>query len=174
MFPIFHIAIPLAIFEVPYIKQNYKFNRFALISGALFPDIIDKSLLILRLSSGRGISHTLLFISLISVLMFILSKKNTALSVPFFSGNLIHLILDLPYVPLLYPFVQYNFSMMENPIEGWLYSLLHNPLVYGTEIAGIGILFFIMVSNKLYSSEDIVAYLGTNKIDLEPSREKDN
>ncbi|MFO8018026.1 MAG: metal-dependent hydrolase [Promethearchaeia archaeon] len=163
MFPLFHIAVPLVLFELPPIKRRLKVNRFALILGAFLPDIIDKFLLLLKISSGRGISHTLLFVGIVSLIAFFISKKNLAISIPFLSGNIIHLILDLPYVPLFYPFIPYDFSMVENPIGGWFYSLLHNPLIYGTELAGLGILIFIMVSNKLYSFNHIITYLKTQE-----------
>ncbi len=41
MFLLFHIALPLLIFEIPYIKDNFKINRLALIIGAVISDLID-------------------------------------------------------------------------------------------------------------------------------------
>lgn len=163
MFPLFHIAIPLILFEIPLIKKKVKINRFSLIIGALFPDIIDKSFLFLKISSGRGISHTLLFVLIISLTIYLISKRNSAISIPFFVGNFVHLLLDLPYIPLFYPFISYDFSMLENPINEWLYSLFHNPLVYGTELTGLAILILIIAVNKLYSFEEIFGYLKAHE-----------
>jgi len=167
MFPIFHVAVPLIIFELPLIKKKFEFNRFALIIGSLLPDIIDKILLFLNLGSGRGISHTILFVLISSIVLHFITKGRKAISIPFFVGLVIHLILDLPKVPLFYPFIMYDFSMIEDPFGVWLYTLFHNPVVYLTEITGVLIFIFILISNKLYSRKDITDYLKRN-INLEP------
>jgi hypothetical protein len=93
-----------------------------------------------------------------------ITKGNKSISVPFFIGMVIHLILDLPYVPLFYPFIMYDFLMIDDPIGLWLYTLFHNPVVYLTEIAGILILFFILINNKLYSIKEITNYLKSNDL----------
>ena len=103
MFPIFHIAVPLILLEIPYIKNRYKFNRIALVIGALLPDIIDKTLMLFKLSSGRGISHTLLFVVVSFIIVHLLVKRNYFISFPFLIGTLSHLILDLPEIPLFFP-----------------------------------------------------------------------
>ncbi|TXT61863.1 MAG: membrane protein of unknown function [Promethearchaeota archaeon] len=105
MFLIFHVAIPLLIFEIPYLKKHFKINRFCLALGAILPDIIDKLLLILfRLGDGRYIGHTLIFpciclIGLLSMneLVFRLKKnqsndlqKTYIIPVSIFIGIFIH------------------------------------------------------------------------------------
>jgi len=80
---------------------------------------------------------------------------------------IIHLILDLPEVPLFYPFVMYDFIMIDDPIGLWLYTLFNNPVVYLTEITGVLIFIFIVINNKLYSIKEITNYLKSN-INLEP------
>jgi len=167
MFPIFHVAVPLIIFELPLIKKKFEFNRFALIIGSLLPDIIDKFLLFLNLSSGRGISHTILFVLISSIILHFITKGRKSISIPFFVGMVVHLILDLPEVPLFYPFIMYEFIMIEDPFGLWLYTLFNNPVVYLTEIIGILIFIFILINNKLYSRKEITNYLKRN-INLEP------
>lgn len=162
MFPIFHIAIPLVLFEVPQIKQKMKVNRFSLIIGALLPDIVDKSWLLLGLSSGRGFSHTLIFLMASFLGLFAITKGNKPVSYSFLIGTLSHILLDLPYVPLFYPFVLYEFPILEDPIPYWLNVLFTNPIVFITEIIGIGILLFIVVNNRLFSIKEIINYLKTN------------
>ena len=159
MFPIFHIAIPLIILELPYIKGKYKFNRIALLIGALLPDIIDKSFMFLKLSSGRGVSHTLLFVLVSVIIIHLLVKKNYLISVPFLIGVVSHLILDLPEVPLFFPFIMHDFIYIDDPLSGWFYSLFHDPIVLTTEILGAGILIFILVRNQLYSRKRIINFL---------------
>lgn len=165
MFPIFHIAVPLILLEIPYIKNRYRFNRIALIIGALLPDIIDKSLMFLNISSGRGISHTLLFVIASFVIVHLFTKRNYLISFPFLIGTLSHLILDLPEVPLFFPFIMYEFIYIDDPLSGWLYSLFHDPMVFFTEISGIIILIFILVSNKLYNLKRLWIYLQNKNRD---------
>ena len=162
MFPLFHIAFPLLIFEMPQIKKKYRVNRLALIIGSILPDIIDKSFLFLQISSGRGYSHTLLFVLLFSAFIFLISKRNKALSLSLLIGLVFHLILDLPYVPIFYPFIPYDFSMVHDPLPLWIHTLMTDPKVYLTEIIGGFILGFIIINNKLYSIEEITNYLKTD------------
>ena len=169
MFPIFHVAVPLILFELPLIKKRFEFNRFALIVGSLLPDIIDKSLLFLNLGSGRGISHTILFVLISSIILHFVTKGRKSISIPFLVGMGIHLILDLPEVPLFYPFIMYEFIIIEDPLGLWLHTLFNNPVVYLTEIAGILIFIFVLINNKLYSWKEIMNYLKRN-INLEPQK----
>ncbi|TES95143.1 MAG: metal-dependent hydrolase [Promethearchaeota archaeon] len=162
IFLIFHVAIPLIIFELPLIKKRFKFNRLALIIGSLFPDIIDKSMLFLNLGSGRGISHTILFILLSFTVLHMAAKRKSFISLPFLIGMVTHLILDLPEVPLFFPFIEYDFLMIEDPLSYWFYKLFNDPLVYLTEIGGILILLLILVGNKLSSVKDIWDYINRN------------
>ena len=167
MFPIFHVAIPLILFELPLVKKRFEFNRFALIIGSLFPDIIDKFLLFLNMGSVRGISHTILFILISFVILHFITKGRKSISIPFLGGMVVHLILDLPEVPLFYPFIMYDFILIDDPIGLWLHTLFNNPVVYLTEITGILIFIFIVINNKLYSIKEITNYLKSN-INLEP------
>ncbi len=161
-FPIFHVAFPLLIFELPLIKRKYEFNRFALIVGSLLPDIVDKPLLFMNLGSGRGISHTILFILISFMILHLIVKKKMNISVPFLLGMAFHLLLDLPEVPLFYPFIEYEYILIEDPFELWLNNLFNNPIVYLTEIAGFLILIFILINNRLFNSKDIINFLKRN------------
>ncbi|MFX1573619.1 MAG: metal-dependent hydrolase [Promethearchaeota archaeon] len=153
------MALPLLITEIPQIKR-FRINRFALIIGSLLPDIIDKPILLLGLGNGRFFSHNLLFIITSFLIVFFLSKRNLEISIPFLVGTSIHLILDLPYVPLFYPFISYEFIVVEEPVLYWFNTLFTNPIVLSTEIIGIAILIFILIHNKLYHVEDIKKYLN--------------
>ena len=119
-------------------------------------------MLFLKLGSGRGISHTILFIMLCFIILHIATKGKSFISLPFLIGMLFHLLLDLPEVPLFYPFIMYDFSILEDPFGYWLYKLFNDPLVYLTEIGGILILLFILVGNKLFSVREIWDYLNRN------------
>ena len=77
-----------------------------------------------------------------------------------FIGCIFHLLLDLPYVPLFYPFIPYDFTITEEPIAHWWESLLTNPIIITTELIGLGIIVFIIVNNKLYHYPEIFEYFG--------------
>ncbi|MFX1394178.1 MAG: metal-dependent hydrolase [Promethearchaeota archaeon] len=156
------MAVPLVFFEIPQIKKRYRVNRFALIIGSMFPDIVDKTLLFLKLSNGRAYFHSLLVVFICFGILFLLSKGNKAISVPFLIGMLFHLLLDLPNIPLFYPFITYDFTYCEDPLPHWIYAMRTNPFVQATEIIGFSLVIFIVINNKLYRFKDMVDYLRTN------------
>ncbi|MFX0057498.1 MAG: metal-dependent hydrolase [Candidatus Hodarchaeota archaeon] len=142
-----------------FIKNNFEFNRFSLIIGALISDLIDKILLFLGLSSGRSISHSILFTVLSFLVIYAISKGNKAISISFLIGIISHLLLDLPEVPFFYPFIQYDYEILEEPFWYWLTNFFSNPIVFTTEILGIAILVFIFFKNKLYNLKAISNFL---------------
>ena len=125
----------------------------------MLPDLIDKPLLLLGLSSGRHLSHNLLFIFIFFLILFISSKKNLEISLSLLIGMVFHLILDLPEVPLFYPFVSYNFGILEEPIFYWITKFFTDPVVFLTEITGILILLYIFITHKLYYRSKLMKYL---------------
>jgi membrane-bound metal-dependent hydrolase YbcI (DUF457 family) len=164
MFLLFHVAVPLLVFEIPRIKSYFNFNRLALIIGALLPDLIDKPILLLSLGSGRGYSHSLLFVGILYLTVFLITKKKTLIAKSLAIGVLFHLLLDMPEVPLFAPFIQYNFEIIKDPILYWINKLLFDPLVQSTEIIGLSGLIFILIHNKLYKFKKIFHYLIQNNI----------
>ena len=120
----------------------------------------------LNLGSGRGFSHTLLFVIISSLVVYLITRRNFTISFPFFIGNMFHLILDLPEIPIFFPFIQYDFIYIEDPLGGWLYSLFNDPVILITEITGTLILIFIVIHNRLYSGKKIINYLQNNTIEL--------
>jgi len=127
----------------------------------MFPDIVDKTLLILKMSNGRSYFHSLLFVFLSFLVLFLLSKGNKRISLSFLIGMLFHLFLDFPEVPLFYPFISYDFAYTDDPIPHWTRTLLTSPIVQVTEIIGLGILIFITAKYRLYKSRELVRYLKT-------------
>ena len=80
---------------------------------------------------------------------------------------MLHLILDLPNIPLFYPFIAYDFSYQGDP--NWFLTLMTNPIVQITEIIGASIILMIIIMNKLYSRLAIKEFLIPiqNKINLQ-------
>ncbi len=130
----------------------------------MLPDIIDKTILFLGLGSGRYIFHSLLFVFLSFLILFIVTKGNKEVSFPFLIGMLFHLLLDLPGIPLFYPFIEYEFIVTDDPIPLWVNTLLTDPIVQITEFIGGVCLIFIIFHNKLYKSEDFIKYLKTSPL----------
>ena len=164
MFLLFHIAVPLLLFEIPKIKEKVNFNRLALIIGALLPDLIDKPILLLSLGSGRGFSHSLLFFGIVYIIMILIFKKKKFIANSLAIGILFHLVLDLPDVPLFAPFIYYDYEIIEDPILYWINKLMGDPVVQITEIFGFVGLLFILFYNKLFNFKMIIDYLLQNNI----------
>jgi len=117
---------------------------FAVLTGALIPDVIDKTLLLLGLiNTGRFIGHTLFIGILISLVVYIIFRKKL-LSISILSGYMLHLLEDATkFVPWFYPFVNYDFSA---------YSLgpVFTPFNIVSEIVGIVMLIYIIRTNSRF------------------------
>ncbi|MFX0070845.1 MAG: metal-dependent hydrolase, partial [Candidatus Hermodarchaeota archaeon] len=149
---------------MPQIRSKYRVNRVSLIIGSIFPDLLDKTFLFLQIANGRGYFHTFLFTFVSFLALFLLSKGNKVVSLSFLVGMLFHLILDLPDIPLFYPFVSYNFSYTEPRLFQWIHTLLTNPVVQITEVIGLTLLIIIVKNNKLLNLDNLINYLKTSTI----------
>jgi hypothetical protein len=175
MFPLFHLGIPLGIFEIPYIQRKFKVNRFSLLIGAIIPDIIDKLLYFIGVGSGRFIGHTLLFLIGSTLIVFLISQlfryKTSSHSnrmiytipISYFIGVLIHLTLDLPNVPFLYPFIPITTIPEGDKLALWLTRYFTNPLYISTELAGASLILFVIYNNKLYHLKQMWDFLILTK-----------
>ncbi len=150
-------------FEIPQIKKKYDFNRLSLVVGSLLADIVDKSLLFMGIGSGRGISHTLLFVLVSFIIVHLAVRGKKSISIPFLIGLLFHLVLDLPEVPLFYPFIDYDFIYIDDPFGLWLYVLFNEPIVSISEGIGLVVLIFIIIQNRLFNIKNIITYLKFNQ-----------
>jgi hypothetical protein len=171
MFLLFHMAIPLGIvvlLKLYYQGTQKKPNNFLdillnsqiliLIIGSLLPDLIDKPMVLIFMENGRGWGHSLLIMGIgFIVLHFIFHNKN--IEVAFIFGFLSHLLLDIPYVPWFYPFLQYNFDFGEDLLAGWFYKLFHDPVVMITESIGLAVLVSVSIKYKLYRFRNLKQFL---------------
>lgn len=141
MFLLFHILIPFIIVE-GYSRAFHKsYHRIYLIIGSLIADF-DKILSVLHISSGRGFCHTILFNIIFIVSAFLISRKDKKKYLPFAFGCIVHLILDLPNIPLFWPFFSSQYNMLThtnyNLFEyiGYFIDLMLKPKVLITETIG--------------------------------------
>jgi hypothetical protein len=141
MLLIFHFLIPFLICKgLLYIKKDLEIDFMYLFVGSLLADFIDKPLSILGISNGRGIAHTLLFTFTIFSLIFAYTQETSKI-LPFLFGQILHLLMDLPMVPLFYPFIKYEWSIISFPLSISSQSLIH---------CQIGHYISLIFSNSLY------------------------
>ena len=93
-----------------------------------------------------------------------ISQRNKELSLSLFIGLVFHLLLDLPGIPIFYPFIPYDFSMVHDPLPLWIHTLMTDPIVQATEIIGAAFLIFIIINNRLYKFENFIKYLKTSPL----------
>ncbi|QEE15479.1 metal-dependent hydrolase [Promethearchaeum syntrophicum] len=163
MFPLFHIFLPLLVFELILSNKNFKMektSRFWIILGSLLPDLIDKPIsLITKMMSGRGIAHTPIFLFSLSILIYFLTQnKWISLSIGF--GMVFHLILDIPDLPWFWPFNP--LEPYSPPFDSWIDTLLHNPLIISTEIISLVGLSWILISNKILFNGKLINLANAN------------
>lgn len=140
--PIVHVCIPLAIAYV------FRLNIAVTVFCALLPDLIDKPLSAqLGIIGGRYIAHTLLFVAA-TAFAFSIWKRSYGLSA--IVGGVSHLLLDWTGpLPLLYPFLHYDFQRgTSSPFE--YLGKYSNFYFTARELAvGIGALLIAILISKL-------------------------
>jgi hypothetical protein len=152
---------------IGYLLDKYKFidphleekayNRNAywifLLSGSMFPDIIDKSVGSLIFSTGRWLGHTLLFILVASIIIGLFFRDNgrgKVFGLYFFIGNVMHLVLDQPSLGIGIPlFPLFPDPFLSSEWNSFLFGFT-DPFVWLTE--AIGLLILVLLS-YLYNLE---------------------
>lgn len=110
------------------------FSIFAILFGAMGPDLIDKILILPFTGFGRHIGHSLLFNLLISIAVFLVFRKRKRFYLGFILGWQMHILLDVGgFIPWFYPFIQYDFQ----PRIQTFWEMLSQPSVYINEIIGL-------------------------------------
>lgn len=157
MYLFFHEAITLISVELPWVKKKYAFNRLLLMIGAMFSDALDKGLvMIISNYPSRAYGHSPLFLlALVGIIYFISPNRAWANSIGLGLG--IHLLLDIPYLPYFYPFLEYGFGTHENLVGDIWFILTHNPLILGTEICGVMIIVGIVLKYRLILNWERIA-----------------
>jgi hypothetical protein len=149
MFILFHIFTPLIIFDHPKIIDRFSVNRLCLILGSLLPDLIDKPLNLLGIFNGRSFFHApILWLTIWGIGILFLHKKDIVNGMGI--GTIIHLALDLPLIPFLWPIIQYDFSFIENYMNNWLWTIIHDPIIIITEILSLIGLIYLIIKHRLF------------------------
>jgi hypothetical protein len=117
MGPLGHLGIPLPVAHL--LKLNLAVTGLC----ALLPDLVDKPLYLMSVTScSRYAAHTIMFVLLVAV-AFSLEGRLLGLSALF--GGMLHLVLDSgTFVPWFYPFVRYDFPESDVGVSEYLHRLL--------------------------------------------------
>ncbi len=118
----------------------------------------------LGIGSGRGISHTLVFVAIFYISILVIFRGKTIIPNSLAIGILFHLLLDLPEIPLFFPFINYQFIYHDDPFGDWLYTMLNDPIVQITEALGILILITIIIHHKLFGIRKIFNFLKESNV----------
>jgi hypothetical protein len=130
--------------------------RFILL-GAVLPDVLDGLLGLFGItgSSGRGVAHSLLTVTLVAVLIVLLFRGQLRLSVVGIPvGWLIHLVCDgMWQAPRTFLWPLFGTTFAARPTEPYSWSLFTDPFAHwatwGGELLGIGLLAWFWVAFRL-------------------------
>ncbi|MCX8179249.1 MAG: metal-dependent hydrolase [Candidatus Aenigmarchaeota archaeon] len=141
MFPLAHIGITALIASL------LSLSPLIAIIASQIPDLIDKPLYILGVfPSGRYIGHTLFAIIILTILIYLFSRKKI-LAISFCFGMLMHLLQDLPYfIPWFYPFKNYEFPKSS-------FQLNYTLELFLLDITGLTMLIIVYKNNRQLVAE---------------------
>lgn len=96
-----------------WIAQRLRLHVIATMVFAILPDLVDKPLFVWGLAPyTRFIAHTVLFLAVVVVVLDKLGRMQLARAALVGIGS--HFVLDLRhFIPLLYPFVQYDWPLIK-------------------------------------------------------------
>lgn len=60
---------------------------------------------------------------------------------------------------MFFPFIIYDYYIIDDPLGEWLYTLFNDPIIFATEIIGLSILIITLLVNKLYNIKQIADYV---------------
>ncbi|MHA2362884.1 MAG: metal-dependent hydrolase [Candidatus Hodarchaeales archaeon] len=138
-------------------KKNYTFekNYTILLIGSMMPDLIDKPIGSLMFETGRWFGHSILFIILSTIIMwillnFFLKRKQANVEANLFAwGCFMHLILDTPGLNvqvIFWPLLGMKFS--HSNWNSFLFGI-YSPFVWLTEFLGLIILIGLAKQSNL-------------------------
>ena len=160
-----HVGITAGIFYAASKFFRKKIDYRFVVLGSLLPDIIDKplGLIILGMGNGRIIAHTAIFALAITAIA--LYKKDIRFYA--ISGSVwLHLLFDFMWLfpaTLLWPLMgsflngSYTIYMIPN-------SFFADSFVTASEIAGLFIIIFLIMKNRLYKRENFMTFLKSGKL----------
>lgn len=164
-----HIGITIAFVFLVFLFLREKVDYRFVIVGSILPDLIDKPLgqiiLYSVFQNGRIISHTLLFIAVLTLIGIYVEKRYRSTAVEFLAlGALMHLVLDQMWntpQTLFWPLLGWAFP--KEDLSGYigylLDELLHRPDVYVPEVIGFFIVIAFIYYNRLYQYEPLKAFI---------------
>ncbi len=161
LYPFSHVFFPIALFVLTSVDIKLKINRLAFSIALMLPDLVDKLLMWTVGTTGRSWAHNLLFVVLAGMPFLLAHRTSLAYGVWF--GSLIHLVLDIPFVPWFFPFISYNLWGASPPdYAGGFWEYFANgfkqPIVCFTELGGIMCLVWLLWKYKLLSKAGLNSF----------------
>jgi hypothetical protein len=133
----------------------------------LLPDLVDKPLWVFGVGCGRYVAHTLLFVFLVA-LVFSLKKPVYGLLALF--AGMFHLLMDVGwFLPLFYPFIDYDFpdAKFSETFRWYQVAGLFLELVFALLLVSLGVWFLSWYAARRKPKLDSCGRSG-------PKRERDD
>lgn len=147
-----------------------RFDLRLLLVGSILPDIIDKPLghFFFRetLNNGRLISHTLIFLLILSLAGYLLYRRGHLWLLTLAVGTFGHLVFDQMWQSpktLFWPLFGFNFEKLtiDNLLAHWFSGLISSPAVYIPEIIGFLVLAWFGI--RLLRRKSLLPFLKSGK-----------
>lgn len=132
-----------------FLAQRLRLPVLATMFFAILPDLVDKPLYVVGLApAARWIAHTVLFLVVVSAALHLLGRRQLALTA--FFGIASHYVLDLRFfLPLFYPFVQYEWP------TAYLGPALDSIALL---FEAFGLIFIIMAADDLQRELSVITF----------------
>jgi len=132
---------------------NLRFAYAPFLFGALFPDLIDKTLALLTHIPGRAFGHSIVLLTSLYLVLAGIFSRNKKVIHAFFAGTVLHLLQDIPLglEYLLWPFMGSltpgNTFNVPSIMWGYYVEIVH-PIAWSIELLCLP-WFFIIVFTYL-------------------------
>ena len=161
-----HLGITLIVFILllKYLNKNIGIYDIRLLAiGALLPDLIDKPLYILKLSPGRGYSHTLVFLLIVCYA----SWRFKLLELAF--GTIMHFVLDLMFLErkiFLWPIDGFKMQYAIRTASYYWDKIFTVGFILVAEFIGLICLLYVFVHYRLYKCHNLKELLSKGRLSV--------
>ncbi len=165
LYPFFHVFFPISVLVLTRLDVKLKLDRLAFSIALMLSDLVDKMLMWTAGTSGRSWAHNLFFLAVMGIPFLLAGRYSLARSM--WLGIFLHLLLDIPSVPWLFPFVDYDLWAWISPeysggFWDWILHGITNPITLVTEIGGTACLFWLISRYKLLSKQGLTTFFSNN------------
>jgi len=164
MFLLGHLGLGLGLAWLATRKRTVDVDWRFLLLGTILPDLIDKPLGVVLDLEPRLWAHTLVFASVLCALSLAPHLRSLLwLAVGILTHFLFDAIWSQPWV-ILWPAYGWAFPPGGPTLEGYLYTLLHDPVVQAGEIIGAAVLVLFARAHGIVSWSALRAFLRNGRV----------